>query len=424
MKYRSTRGDGRRLAFSDAALASLAPDGGLYVPERFPPFSPSGVDARASLANVGARFLAPFFEGDRLAPVLAEICRSAFNFETPLRRLDASTDILELFHGPTAAFKDVGARFLAQCLVRLDGSPRTVLVATSGDTGGAVAAAFHRKPGVDVVVLFPEGSVSPEQEMQLTTWGENVTAFAVRGTFDDCQRLVKEAFRDARFSKARGLISANSINLARLLPQTVYYAKAAIQSWRRDGEAPGIVVPSGNLGNAVACFWARACGVPIRHIALATNANPAISEFYRTGESRPAPTLRTLANAMDVGSPSNLERLVDLFPNRAELLAVSSAITASDDDIRRTLVGLRERHDVLFCPHTATALFARAGLPEGKWIVVATAHPGKFASVLEPLVGPVPLPAALEALREKPRRFQALLPELGALEDALGQPSA
>jgi threonine synthase len=262
MRFRSTRDAKLTAGFGEALERGLAPDGGLYVPIEWPRVLPAAFGARDALASIGAKMLAPFVEGDPLSEPLPEITTEAFDFPAPVVALGNSgrLAVLELFHGPTAAFKDFGARFLAACLSRLrapDARPLTILVATSGDTGGAVAAAFHGRPGIEVAVLFPKGLVSPTQERQLTCWGGNVRSFSVRGTFDDCQRLVKQAFLDRDWQEERALSSANSINLGRLLPQAVYYAAASLAVWRRHGEPASFIVPSGNLGNAVACIWAR-----------------------------------------------------------------------------------------------------------------------------------------------------------------------
>jgi threonine synthase len=253
--------------------------------------------------------------------------------------------VLELFHGPTAAFKDFGARFLASCLTRIrhgSARPLRILVATSGDTGGAVAAAFHRKPGIEVVVLFPKGLVSPTQERQLTCWGDNITSLAVQGTFDDCQRLVKEAFRDEAMSAEAELSSANSINLGRLLPQAAYYAQSSLAIWRRTGRRASYIIPSGNLGNSVACIWAKKLGWPIDRIVLAHNANRTVPDFLETGELRPRPSVATLASAMDVGNPSNLERMLALYPDAQALGSALSAVSISDAAISVSM-NLRSR---------------------------------------------------------------------------------
>src|SRR5580704_7455327 len=316
--FHSSRGQAPRASFSEALLQGLAPDGGLYVPHHWPHLAPQDFAAATDLAAIATRLVGPFVSGDRLAPQLAAITQEAFNFPAPLVPLaaDGSVALLELFHGPTAAFKDFGARFLASCFARLPPAERTltILVATSGDTGGAVAAAFHGRPGVRVAVLYPQGLVSPTQERQLTCWGGNVTSLAVRGTFDDCQRLVKAAFLDPALRAQRTLSSANSINLARLLPQSAYYAAASLAIWRSHGERACFVIPSGNLGNAVACLWARQVGLPIGDVVLAHNANRTVPEYLASGQWQPRPSVATLASAMDVGDPSNTERLRALFP--------------------------------------------------------------------------------------------------------------
>ncbi|HEY1417353.1 MAG TPA: threonine synthase, partial [Myxococcaceae bacterium] len=306
MKVRSTRGGVADLPLADALLGGTAPDGGLFVPERLPAGAVRGPGG-ATLAASAVAVLAPFFAGDRLEAALASMVEEAFAFPAPLVPLRNREDlVLELFHGPTAAFKDFGARFLAACMRRLHltGGTRTVLVATSGDTGAAVAAAFHRMEAVRVVLLYPDGRVSPRQAHQLGAFGENVSALRVAGAFDDCQRMVKAAFADPELAPLR-LTSANSISLGRLLPQMAYHAHAAWSS----GGTLNLVVPTGNLGNALAAVWARELGAPIGDIVLATNANRTLSEFFEGAAYRGRPSVPTLANAMDVGDPSNFERL-------------------------------------------------------------------------------------------------------------------
>lgn len=418
MKYVSTRGAAPPLGLSEAIQTGLAPDGGLYVPERSPSFEVGDFDGLDSLSDIAERFLVPFFEGDELSAHLSDICREAFNFPVPLVELDETTALLELFHGPTAAFKDVGARFLAACVSRLAGR-RTVLVATSGDTGGAVAAAFAGRANVEVVILFPKGLVSPRQEQQLTCWGASVRAFAVRGDFDDCQRIVKAAFAERELSQAHGLLSANSINLGRLLPQAAYHVAASLWYLRRRGARAGFVVPTGNLGNAVAAFWARAAGLPVREIALATNANRAVPDYFTSGTWAARPTVRTLANAMDVGNPSNVERLLHLHPDFDQLKSFARAFTVSDEEIERTIEGEAARHGRVFDPHTAAAVRVRALLESPHWVVVATAHPAKFESIVEPLVGrEVETPPALAALLDKESVCEEIEPSLESLVGA------
>jgi threonine synthase len=419
MRFRSTRSTSPALTLSEAIQMSLAPDGGLYVPESFPIFEIGDFDGLESWREIGAKLLEPFFRGDVLRPQLDEICREAFNFPIPLNYIGDDTAVLELFHGPTAAFKDVGARFLAACVSRLPGR-RTVLVATSGDTGGAVAAAFHEHPEITVVILFPRNKVSLRQQNQLTCWGESVRAFAVRGDFDDCQRVVKTAFRNREWAEAQGLLSANSINQGRILPQTVYYAAAGLWYLRQQGARPGFIIPTGNLGNAVAAFWTREMGLPVRQIILATNANHAVPNFFATGSWEPHQTITTLANAMDVGNPSNMERLLHLHPEVSELRKIAQAFSISDEEIASAIARGIKSWQRTWCPHTATAVHVRETLVEPHWIIVATAHPAKFESVVEPLIRePLAVPASLTELLEKPSHFEELDAEFEALAEAL-----
>jgi len=418
MKFRSTRSTSPLLSLSEAIQTSIAPDRGLYVPVSFPRFKVSHFDGLASWPEIGKKLLTPFFEGDPLAPHIADICSEAFNFPISLNYV-SDTGVLELFHGPTAAFKDVGARFLAACVSRVGGR-RTVIVATSGDTGGAVAAAFHEHSEIDVVILFPRNKVSALQQQQLTCWGERVRAFAVRGDFDDCQRIVKTAFANREWAEAKGLLSANSINLGRLLPQTVYYAAASIWYLRERGAEPGFVVPTGNLGNAVAAFWARQMGLPLREIVLATNANDAITDYFASGWWEPHPTITTLASAMDVGNPNNMERLLDLHPDITKLRENAESFSVSDKEIADTIAHDYGCFQRAWCPHTATAVQVRRQLASPHWIIVATAHPAKFDSVVEPLIGrSLQMPPSLVQVFDRPSRFEEIDAEFEALKEAL-----
>jgi len=431
MLFASTRDQQLTATLSEAIRQGIAPDGGLYVPQRFPRFLPDDFDGAEKLPEIAERLLAPHFAGDPLAGRLTEIVNDAFCFPAPVKRLTTASErvsVLELFHGPTAAFKDFGARFLAACLERQPhhaDRPVTILVATSGDTGGAVAAAFHRRPWARVVVLFPEGLVSPRQQQQLTCWGGNVQALGVAGTFDDCQRLVKEAFSDSGLNERFALSSANSINIGRLLPQTVYYAASSLALWRREGRAPGYVVPSGNLGNVVACIWARIMGLPIGPIALAHNANLTVPHYLDTGEWSPRPSVATLASAMDVGNPSNMERLVHLHPNWRELARQVRAHAVSDDEIRARIASDFRAYGEIWCPHTATAAQVYSQLTaesrhDHHWVLVATAHPAKFNEIVEPLIGEaVPVPRELAELLELPSHHERIEPDLESLAAVL-----
>ena len=423
MKYPSTRGLAPEAGLGDALAAGLAPDGGLYVPGSLPQFAPADFDGCNSLAAVAAHLLRPFFAGDPLAASLDAICAEAFAVTPPLREFGRPGDyVLELFHGPTAAFKDYGARFLAACLAaRPTGdAPLTILVATSGDTGAAVAAAFHQRPGFRVVILYPDGRVSPRQAHQLGCFGDNVQALRVQGSFDDCQRLAKAMLGDAALRRDVPLSSANSISLGRLLPQMAYYAHASLVHWRRHGRALSFVVPSGNLGNGLACVMARRMGLPIGAIALASNANDVLPAFFAGGDYAPRASVPTLANAMDVGAPSNFERLAWLYPDTAERRAALAAGSVSDREIEATVHAAWQDLGETLCPHTATAVCLLQRLRtrghEGDTCVVATAHPAKFPEVVEPLLGaPVALPAALAAMLARPSRAEPMAVDAAAL---------
>jgi threonine synthase len=430
VRYLSTRSTEVRAGFSRAIVEGLAPDGGLYVPERMPALSADRFPERLALEIAAPHLLRPFLGADPLAPELDAICTDAFVFPAPVVRLTGTPGpafVLELFHGPTCAFKDFGARFLAASLahMRRDAGRRlTILVATSNDTGSAVAAAFHGQPSVDVVLLYPKGLVSPRQAHQLACWGGNVRTFAVSGTFDDCQRMAKAAFRDPGLGAALALSSANSINLGRLLPQMAYYASASLEIWRAGGRRPNFIIPSGNLGNAVACVWAREAGLPIGDIVLATNQNCTIPDYLETGEWRPRPSVATLASAMDVGDPSNMERLRWLFPEVATLRRHVSARSVSDDEIRATISADAAALDHVWCPHTATAAHVYHQLSESRvrdpWVLVATAHPAKFSEIVEPLIGrEIPVPPALERILRLPRQEEDLPATIDALRARL-----
>ena len=430
MRMLSTRGIAPPASISDAIAAGLAPDGGLYMPETLPRFTPTDFDGDATLAQVGKRLLRPFFAGDVLEGELDAICDAAFAIDPPLRAFGETNDyILELFHGATAAFKDYGAGFLAAALAALPrgDKPLTIVVATSGDTGAAVGAAFHRKPGVRVAILYPEGRVSPRQAHQLGCFGDNVRAFRVAGSFDDCQRLVKTLLSDAAFKQEVPLGSANSISLGRLLPQMAYYAHASLAHWRASGRPLNFVVPTGNLGNALACFIARRMGLPIGELVLANNANDALAKFFEGGDYAPQPSIATLANAMDVGAPNNFERLQWLEPDAASLRAQLSAESVGDDAIRATIVDTWKRYGETVCPHTACAVRVLQRLRtrgvDGDWAAVSTAHPAKFPEVVEPLIGQeVPLPPALATMLERPSHAQPLADDAEALRDLLRKP--
>jgi threonine synthase len=428
VKFVSTRRQTPATTLSAAIAAGLAPDGGLYVPAALPRLSSDDFSGCNALAKVASRLLAPFFEDDALARGLDAICAETFTFDAPLKALATPRDfILELFHGPTAAFKDFGARFLAACMRRLPRESRkdlTILVATSGDTGAAVGAAFVGVPGFRVVILYPDGRVSPRQAHQLGCFGGNVAALRVAGSFDDCQRLVKQAFADAELRAQIPLSSANSISLGRLLPQMAYFAHAALAHRQAQGTLLNFVVPTGNLGNAFACMLAHACGLPIGRIALATNANLALHDFFAGGAYAPRASVATLANAMDVGAPSNFERLRWLYPDDEKLRREFYVDAIGDEAITATIRDRHARHAEVFCPHTATAIRTLEALrqegADGDWAVTATAHPAKFDGIVEPLIGRmVAIPPALAALLARPSTAAPLANAYAALRQWL-----
>jgi threonine synthase len=431
MLFHSTRNTAHRVGLSAAIAQGIAPDGGLYVPDSLPKFSATDFDGLTELADIATQLIAPFAAGDDLAASLAEICREAFNFPAPLVDLHGTpgpASVLELFHGPTSAFKDFGARFLAATMQRIranqaNSSTLTILVATSGDTGGAVAAAFYGRKGIEVGVLYPTGLVSQRQAQQLACWGDNVQTFSVHGNFDACQRMVKEAFADPSLQQSHELTSANSINVGRLLPQMVYYAHSSLAMWRRTGKQANYIIPCGNLGNSMACIWARALGLPIGEVILATNANRVINDFLSNGEWRPRPSIATLASAMDIGNPSNMERLRALY-SFDEIRQQVAAHSVSDAEIRARIKQDAQTLQQIWCPHTATAAEVYWQLSPAKqaahWILVATAHPAKFNDIVEPLIdAEIPVPPALAKLLSLPRYETEIEPQLAALRAQL-----
>ncbi|HEV7786993.1 MAG TPA: threonine synthase, partial [Thermoanaerobaculia bacterium] len=403
------------------------PGGGLWMPEPLPVFPdwPELLDLGWSerCAVILDRLLA-----DELGrePV-ARAAREALDFPVPLVPVRPGIFALELFHGPTLAFKDFGARFFAAVLdlVREPGRPRrtiTILTATSGDTGAAVARAFWRRPGVRVVVLYPRGRVSALQELQFATLGENVTALAVDGAFDDCQALVKAAFADAELTARHGLTSANSINVARLLPQTLYYAEA-VAALRRLGldTPPVIAVPSGNFGNLCAGLLARAMGLPVKAFVAATNANATVPEYLETGNYRTRPSVATLSNAMDVGAPNNWERIEHLFGGDLDALRRVLRWSAQSDEETETSIRGLQAHGYLADPHAAVAygVLADRLAPGETGVFLGTAHPAKFLPVYERLGIEVAIPPELSDLLGRPFLGWEIAKEIGALRGVL-----
>jgi threonine synthase len=430
IRYSSTR-DGDVAGLDQALVKGIADDGGLFLPDSLPGFSIDDFDGATNIGDVAKIVLRPFFESSSLLDDLDQIIAETYCFPIPLTKVSSASGtahLLELYHGPTAAFKDVGARFLAACLTRLEGdavSPLTILVATSGDTGGAVAAAFDNQPGMRVVVLFPDGRVSKRQEHQLTCWSDNVLSLSVQGEFDDCQALVKTAMADDELASQYRFSSANSINIGRLLPQSIYYAYSSLVKFRETGKKPGFVIPTGNLGNGLACIIAKEMGLPIGPIVLVTNANKTIPDYFESQQWLPRNSVQTLASAMDVGNPSNMERLRGLLGEADVLRERLGIVSVEDAQIKAQLVKDYTDFGFATCPHTATATYAWDHLDgevreSSDWVLVATAHPAKFETVVEPLIGAsVPLPDELAQILSRQSRSVSIAPELAAVAKAM-----
>ncbi len=432
IQFVSTSGTAPPVDLAEAIAQGLAPDGGLYLPEPLGPLLPTEVNALRgrSLVDVGHRVSTYLLRGQLDDAVVGAIVRAALDFPIPLVRVSEQIFALELFHGPTLAFKDVGARFLAR-LVAAAALPMseqlTVLVATSGDTGGAVAHAFHGVEGTRVVVLYPLDQVSPLQERQFATLGGNVRAVAVRGTFDDCQRLAKEAFADADLRRQVRLTSANSINVGRLLPQVFYF----FHGWSQlpAGSKPIVAVPSGNFGNLTAGVIAKRLGLPVTRFVAATNVNDVVPAYLRTGRYAPRPSQRTISNAMDVGAPGNLPRIMALYGDDLERLRRDVAgHAASDDDTRQCIARVWRETGYVLDPHSAVAYLGLeaelAVRPDAVGMVLATAHPAKFADVVQPLIGDtVPMPDRVAHLADKPLQREIVDPHLDAVRAQLDSAS-
>ena len=408
MRYRSTSRQAPLTSLRGAVLRGLAPDGGLYMPVEIARHSPEELEEfrRLPFTEVCFRVARPFATPDVPEEVLWQVVSEAINFPVNLVSLSPGLHILELFHGPTLAFKDFGARFMARLMgyfVRGETRPLTVLVATSGDTGSAVAHGFLRVPGIRVVILYPSKRISEAQEKQFTTLGENITALEVSGTFDDCQRLVKLAFSDAELNKHAWLTSANSINIGRLLPQMFYHVAAYRQL--PVASVPLIVsVPSGNFGNLTAGIFAKRIGLPVAKYVASTNANDVVPDYLRTGEFHPRAAQATYSNAMDVGNPNNFPRLLDLCRNRLEYVQKEIwGHGATDEETLATMKMLHDRFGYIADPHTAVGVLGweayRREHPEpAQGLVLATAHPAKFADVVKKAIGTAPpLPDRLAA---------------------------
>ena len=406
MLYHSTNNQSPKADFKEATIRGLAPDEGLYFPESIPSVGKDLIDNIEKYSNeeIALKVIQPFVGDTIPAAELKRIIEETLNFEFPLIKIEDNIFSLELYHGPTLAFKDVGARFMSRCLghfVKDENKNVKVLVATSGDTGGAVANGFYNIDGIDVVILYPSGKVSSVQELQLTTLGKNITALEIDGSFDDCQKMVKQAFADKDLNEKLFLTSANSINVARWLPQQFYYF-FAYKQWMQKDKFPVVSVPSGNFGNICAGLLAKCSGLPIEHFVAACNANNVVTEYLQTEKYIPKKSLTTISNAMDVGSPSNFVRILELFDQKfLSLKQNMSSYSFSDAETKTILKEIYLDKHYLLDPHGAVGY---AGLKQyisehkdAAGIFLETAHPVKFYDVVEPVISDkVPIPSTVQ----------------------------
>ena len=426
MRYFSTNQHSSAVGFREALFHGLAPDRGLYLPESIPEFDRSFYQREMTYSELAAEMIQPFVSKNISSAELMEICNAAFTFDIPLVCLIDDIYVLELFHGPTMAFKDFAARFMARCMEHLLSEEITILVATSGDTGSAVANGFFGLDGIQVVILYPSGRVSAIQEQQLTTYGGNITALEVEGSFDDCQHMVKEAFLDKSVNQRRSLSSANSINIARLLPQSVYYAWA----WKQINTDQPIVfsVPSGNFGNLTGGIIAKHMGLPVEKFIAATNANDVFPKYLETGEFNGMPSKQTISNAMDVGRPSNFDRILKIYnENVTDLRRDLISWSFQDDETRNTIQYTKNKFNYLTDPHTAVGLsgiekFRQEVNAPFTGIALATAHPGKFPQVVEPIINEqIAIPRKLQKPMKKEKNSIIIPANYSSLKEFLIQ---
>ena len=438
MKFYSLNKKSPVVSFKEATILGQAPDKGLYFPEHIPVFDRSFFEEIEDMSNeeIALQAIYPYVSEDIPHKVLKKIISETINFPIPLVEVNKRISSLELYHGPTLAFKDVGARFMSRCLGYFSkerADKVTVLVATSGDTGGAVANGFYNVKGVEVVILYPSGKVSSVQEKQLTTLGKNIHALEVNGSFDDCQQMVKQAFADETLNTKLFLTSANSINVARWLPQQFYYF-FAYKQWVNSppaggdrGKPPVISVPSGNFGNICAGILAHISGLPVQHFIAACNANDVVPVYMNTQSYQPKKAVATLSNAMDVGNPSNFVRILELFDN--EFLSLKeklSSISISDEETKATIRSVRQSYNYLLDPHGAVGYLALEKYldqhPGKSGFFVETAHPVKFYDVVEPVIGEkIPLPAPVAAIIDKEKVSTKINADYNLLKDFLLQ---
>ena len=429
MQFYSLNKKSPNVNFKDATINGQAPDKGLYFPEIIPQLKKEWIANIENISNEEIAFevIKPYVGNTISQEDLYNIVKETVNFSIPLVKVTDDIFSLELYHGPTLAFKDIGARFMSRCLGHfVKGSDKkvTVLVATSGDTGGAVANGFYNVDGVDVVILYPSGKVSSVQEKQLTTLGNNIHALEVNGNFDDCQQMVKATFLDDELNKKLFLTSANSINVARWLPQQFYYFYAYKQ-WLQKNNPPVICVPSGNFGNICAGLLANASGLPIKHFIAATNANDVVTQYFTTQNYLPKTAVATISNAMDVGNPSNFVRIMEIFQQQfSNLTSKVSSCSVTDDVTKQTLLDVYNQHNYLCDPHGAVAYRALEDYlqtnPNNKGIFLETAHPVKFYDVVEPVIGQtVEVPSGIKEQLTKEKKSTMIDADVDGLKSFL-----
>ena len=396
-------------------MKGLAPDGGLFMPEFIPKLDTAFIKnlQKFSIQEIGFEVAKLFTDDEISVNDLKSIIEDAINFDAPLKALDKNLSVLELFHGPTLAFKDFGARFMARTMnyfLKDSEEVVNILVATSGDTGSAVASGFYGVEGINVYLLYPSGKVSDIQEMQLTTFDKNITALEIEGTFDDCQKLVKTAFVDDDINAKMKLSSANSINIARLIPQSFYYFNG-FKQLKNKSENVLISVPSGNLGNLTAGLMAKKMGLPITKFIGATNSNSVFTEFIHSGEYKPRPSIKTLSNAMDVGAPSNLARIESLYDEHSVILKDIASNTHNDDQTIEMIKKIFQKYNYIIDPHGAVGMLAleqyvtEERIDNYSSIVIETAHPAKFKDSVEDALGiNIELPETLQKCISKERK--------------------
>lgn len=414
MKYYSTNKNSELASFKEATIKGQAPDKGLYFPERIPQVEKDMIDNIENISNeeIAFRVIKPYVADEINDNELLKIVTETINFPVPLVKVSDNIFSLELFHGPTLAFKDVGARFMSRCLghfLKDENKKVTVLVATSGDTGGAVANGFYDVPGVDVIILYPSGKVSPVQEKQLTTLGKNIHAIEVEGNFDDCQQMVKQAFADKEINHKLFLTSANSINVARWLPQQFYYF-FAYKQWTDKKHSPVISVPSGNFGNICAGILAKQSGLPVHHFIAACNVNDAVTKYLQTEFFQTQTAKATISNAMDVGNPSNFIRILEIFHHEFPDLAKNlSSFSISDEETMKTIKDVYEKVNYLLDPHGAVGYLSLKRFlenhPGRKGIFLETAHPVKFPDAVEKATSAkINMPSSLSSIMEAEKK--------------------